>query len=328
MPGVRGVGATLLLAALLEAVPVRAQVFEVRAERVVDRKAVFATVESVDRAVARTRIAGTVVRLEVDEGDEVEAGQIIARVEDPKLALRLAALDAGIRALEAQLELARTELARTRELRKRNAVPQARLDQAEAQFRTVRANLAAKRAERRVVEEQLAEGEVPAPRSGRVLRVHVTRGSYVLPGEPVADIALQHYVLRVRLPERHARFLRPGDRVWIGPRGLGPGAPVGEGVVVKVYPELEGGRVVADIDAAGLGAYFVGERARIEIAAGTRTVYLVPPAYVGTRFGVDYVRLENGREVIVQRGITRDGRIEILAGLHEGDRLVPVEVRP
>ncbi len=319
---------TLVAALVLAAATARGQVYEVRAERVVDRKAVFATVESVDRTLARSRIAGTVVRLEVDEGDQVEAGQLLAQVEDPKLKLRLAAIDAGIAALEAQLELARTELQRTRELRRRNAVSQARLDQAEAQFRTVRAQLAARRAERRVLEEQLAEGAVLAPQSGRVLRVRVTRGSYVMPGEVVAEIALQHYVLRARLPERHARFLASGQRVWIGPRGLGPGEPVGEGVVVKVYPELDGGRVVADIDAAGIGEYFVGERARIEIATGTRTVFLVPPAYIGTRYGVDYVRLENGREVIVQRGMTRDGRIEILAGLHEGDRLVPVEVRP
>jgi len=316
----------VLTVALAPAVPARAApVLEVRPVEVQDRKAVFATVESLDRALARGRIAGTVVELAVDEGDRVVKGQVLARVEDPKIALRLQALDARIRALEAQLELARTELERARELRQRNALPQARLDEAEAQFRTVSANLAATRAERKVVEEELAEGAVPAPDSGRVLRVRVTEGSYVMPGEVIAELAVERYVLRARLPERHARFVREGDRVWIGPRGLGPGDPVGEGRIVKVYPELEAGRVVVDVLADGIGEYFVGERARIEIETGTRTVFLVPPEYIRTRFGVDFVKLENGREVVVQRGITRGGRVEILAGLQAGDRIVPWE---
>src|SRR5271166_1605338 len=41
-------------------------------------------------------------------------------------------------------------------------------------------------AERAVIEQQLAEGDVLAPTSGRVLKVPVTPGTVVLPGEPVA----------------------------------------------------------------------------------------------------------------------------------------------
>ncbi len=302
-----------------------AEPFVVEPVIVADRKAVFATVESVERTVARSRIGGTVDALGIDEGDRVEAGELLARVVDPKLARELAAVDAEIRALEAQLELARTELARARELRKRGAIPQARLDQAEASFRVVRGQLAAARAKRQLVEERVAEGDVLAPATGRVLDVRVTAGTVVMPGEVIAEIALEQYILRARLPERHARFIAEGDTVWIGPRGLGPGAPVGEGRVIKVYPALEAGRVVVDIEARGLGSYFVGERARIELETGSRRVFLVPPEYIGQRFGVDYVRLESGEEIVVQRGLARDGRIEILAGLRAGDRLVVPE---
>lgn len=307
------IGAPMIAAAPLEVQPIA----------VADSKAVFATVEPVDRTVARSRIAGTVVELAVNEGSRVEAGETIARVEDPKLSSELAAIDAQIRALEAQRSLAATELERARELRARQAIPQARLDEAEASFRVVEGNLAAKRAERAVVEQRIREGAVAAPRSGRVLHVRVTTGSYVLPGEPIAEIAVERYLLRARLPERHARFVRPGDQVRIGPRGLGPGEPVGLGRIVEVYPELEAGRVVVDIEADGLGDYFVGERARIEIQTGSRSVVLIPPDYLQTRFGVDFVKLADGREVVVQRGLERDGQIEILAGLRAGDRIVP-----
>lgn len=317
----------LLLAGLAHLPDAAAQTLRVEPAEVADYKAVFATVESLDRASARTRIAGTLVELAVEEGDAVEAGEVIAKVEDPKLGLELAALDAQIRALEAQRALAATELERARELRRRQAVPQARLDEAEANFRVVEANLAAMRAQRRVVEERLAEGAVLAPRVGRVLSVPVTAGMVAMPGEIVAELAVEPWLLRARLPERHARFVRVGQRVRIGQRGLGPGEPVGEGRIVKVYPELEAGRVVVDIEAAGLGDYFVGERARIEIEADRRTVFVIPPDYVFSRYGVDHVRLADGREVVVQRGLPRDGGVEILSGLIAGDVLVPPGAR-
>ncbi len=309
----------------LHAVAVAAEVFVVRPTEVTDRKIVFATVESVDRTVARARITGTLEELAVDEGDKVAEGQVLARIEDPKLRLEQIAIEAQIKALEADRELARIELERARTLRQRNAVPQARLDEALANFRVIEARIAAEEARRDVVLQQLEEGKVRAPVDGRVLEVHVTEGTVMLPGEVVADIATEHYILRARLPERHARFVAEGDTVWIGARGLASDETVGEGRIVKVYPELEAGRVVVDIEASGIGSYFVGERARVAVDTGERSVFLVPPEYVGQRYGVDYVILESGEEVIVQRGMKRDGELEILAGLETGDRLLPVE---
>ncbi len=302
-----------------------AEPFLVQPVEIVDRKIVFATVESVDRTVARTRIAGTLEELAVDEGDAVVEGQVLARIEDPKLRLEQIAVEAQIEALEADRELARIELDRARTLRQRNAVPQARVDEALANFRVIEARIAAERARREVILQQLEEGKVRAPVDGRVLEVRVTEGTVMLPGEVVAEIATERYILRARLPERHARFVAEGDTVWIGARGLATGEPVGRGRIVKVYPELDSGRVVVDIEASGIGSYFVGERARVAVDTGTRSVFLVPPAYVGQRFGVDYVVLESGEEVIVQRGMMRDGRLEILAGLEAGDRLRPVD---
>ncbi|MFW5832880.1 MAG: biotin/lipoyl-binding protein [Pseudomonadota bacterium] len=82
--------------------PALAEPFEVTTRSVADYRPVFGTVESVDRAEARVRIAGTLQTLEVAEGDEVERGQELARVVDDKLALELQALDTSLRALDAQ----------------------------------------------------------------------------------------------------------------------------------------------------------------------------------------------------------------------------------
>jgi len=66
-----------------------------------DRKAVFATVESVDVILARSRLSGTVAKLLVDEGSPVKAGQIIARIVDEKIAFQIKSLNARVQSLMA-----------------------------------------------------------------------------------------------------------------------------------------------------------------------------------------------------------------------------------
>lgn len=297
-----------------------------------DLKAVFATVESVNTIRARARIAGTVAELAVVEGDAVTRGRVLATVRDPKFALQINALDARIQSLQAQVRQAQTDIERVRQLRLTGSASQQRLDDAQTGLDVVLAQLAAQRAERAVVEEQQREGAVTAPVAGRVLKVEVVDGAVVMPGEPVATIATETYVLRLRLPERHARFLKIGDPVLVGARGLGDrteGAEVlRRGHVRLVYPELTNGQVVADAEVADLGNFFVGERVRVFVATGTRETVVVPAGYLYRRFGLDYARLAEGGEVVVQTGQPvperpdAPGGIEVLSGLRPGDVLI------
>ncbi|WP_448190956.1 efflux RND transporter periplasmic adaptor subunit [Azospirillum sp. sgz301742] len=299
-----------------------------------DLKAVFATVESVHETRARARIAGTVADLRITEGDRVAAGQVIATVRDPKLPLQRAALDARIQSLDAQQRQAEAELTRARALRASGTGTQQRLDDAQTALDVVRAQAAAMKAERAVIEQQLQEGEVLSPTGGRVLRVEVIGGAVVMPGEPVATLAMDTYVLRLRLPERHARFIRVSDPVMVGGRGLATApepAELRRGHVTQVYPEMAGGQVVADAEVAGLGDFFVGERVRVYVATGTRDAIIIPPDYVARRLGADFVRLADGTEAPVQVGgvvpalAGRGGGLEILSGLRPGEAIVRPE---
>ena len=79
-------------------------------------------------------------------------------------------------------------------------------------------------------------------------------------------------------------------------------------------------RDVAAVD--GLGDFFVGERTRVYVATGKRDALVVPADLVYRRYGVSYVKLKDGTEVVVQPGLPVDGGIEILSGLNEGDAVV------
>lgn len=288
-----------------------------------DLKSVFATVESRYIADARARIGGTIRGLVVDEGSAVTAGQRIATIRDPKLRLRIAAVDARLGARKAEHELAILERNRIRKLRRNGTVSQAQLDEVTTKLAVVRGEMAALAAERAVIAEEQSEGDVLAPSNGRVLKIHVTNGSVVQPGDRIATVTVDAYLLRLRLPERHARFIKTGDKVLIGPRGMQIGrADLRVGRVERVYPRLDNGRVVADVNVPGLGNFFVGERVRAYVRTGKRLAIVIPADFIQRRSGVAFARLKNGREIVVQPGLPTDGGIEILSGLNPGDELI------
>ena len=209
------------------------------------------------------------------------------------------------------------------ELQKRGVSAQVQVDAAKTALDVAGRTLDAMRSDRDVIAQQMKEGAVLAPGAGRVLKVPVAEGSVIMPGETVATIAENHFILRLQLPERHARFMRAGDVVQIGARGLSEdGAKRARAGCVVVYPEIEGGRVIADVEVPGLGDYFVGERTRVYVNTGDRQAILVPSSYVYRRAGVDYVKLADGGETVVQRGAPRDTDAEILSGLKDGDEIV------
>lgn len=294
-----------------------------------DEKAVFATVEATNIVPARARIGGTVAELSVKDGDEVRQGQVVATVGDDKLSLQMKSLDAQIAGLEAQVAQADTDLTRAKDLFSRGTIPKTRLDEAQTAFNVSSNTLKARTAERSVIQQQVTEGKVLAPTAGRVLTVPVTTGTVVLAGEVMATIAEKNFVLRLRVPERHAAHMKAGDTIRVDGNELGANGAT-FGTVKLVYPQIQDGRVVADATVAGLGDYFVGERIRVWVAAGERESVVIPASFVTTRFGVDYVHLRQGGAVVdvpVQRGRAQPrpdmpDALEILSGLKAGDNLV------
>lgn len=306
------------------------QEFTAKLGAVDDLKAVFATVESVRVATARTRIGGTISELLVTEGTPVERGQRIALVTDPKLRLQIEALESRIQSLEAQRANAKAAYDRVRELWQSGTVAKARYDEAETNLNVATRQLAAMRSERDVVSQQQVEGAVLAPSEGRVLKVNVTRGTNVQAGDVVATLTAEAYILRMQLPERHARYIHEGQSVLVGHRGLGATAqpsadPTRAGRIRQVYPEMEQGRVMADVEVAGLGNYFVGERVPVYVSTGTRQTFVVPADLLFLRYGVTYARLKGVGDTVVQVGQPIEGNVEVLSGLTDGDVLVGPE---
>ena len=82
----------------------RGTTFTVALQDVDDLKSVYATVHSKDLIEARVRTPGTIASLKVVIGASVVPGQVMALVADPKIALKIRALDAQIVAIQSRME--------------------------------------------------------------------------------------------------------------------------------------------------------------------------------------------------------------------------------
>ena len=286
-------------------------------------EAVYGRIESRDRLPARARLGGTLVSLTVAEGDSVTAGQLLARIVDDKIGFQLSALDAQLAALTAQFDNAKTELARGEDLLARGVTTVQRLDALRTQVDVLWGQIAAQQGQRRVLEQQAAEGDVLAPVAGRVLDVPVAAGAVVMPGEAVATIGGGGTFLRLAVPERHAAFLKQGDGI-----GIETAAGATQGTLARIYPQIENGRVIADVEVPGLSDAFVDARVLVRLPVAERMTLLVPPGAVRQVSGLDFVTvLENGaphaRAVVLGQSHDIDGQpmTEVLSGLNAGDVL-------
>jgi len=317
----------LLAAALVLAVlPVAAQADDLvlQPTQVREWKAVYGRIEARTQIPARARLGGTLVSLGVTEGDEVTAGQVLAKIVDDKIDFQLSASDAQLQALNAQLENAQAELKRGEELLSRGVTTAQRQDSLRTQVDVLAGQIAANRAERQVIAEQAAEGAVLAPIAGRVLSVPVVAGAVIQPGEVVATVGGGGFFLRIAVPERHAAFLQEGADIQIE-----TAAGNATGKLAKIYPLIENGRVVADVEVQGLPDKFVDARVLVRLPVAVRSALMVPVAAVITRSGLDFVTVAGGnapvlRTVVLGQPQDIDGKpmVEIMSGLAAGDHVV------
>jgi RND family efflux transporter MFP subunit len=313
-----------LIAAVLMAGPTWAGSLTLTQTTLTDWKAVYGQVEARETVPARARIGGVVQSLSVREGDLVTTGQQIAVVHDEKIAFQIAALDAQLEALHAQLATAETELERGQALVDRGVATVQRLDQLRTTVDVARGQIAATEAQRAIAVQQGAEGQVLAPGDGRVLTVPATLGGVIVPGEPVATIGGGGFFLRLAIPERHAGSLSEGSEIRISAAGT-----ESIGTIAKIYPQIENGRVISDVEVDGLDTAFVNARVLVRLPVGDRNALLVPKDAVVTRFGLDFVVTQEGEEtteraVVLGETSTLDGTefVEVLTGLKTGDVVI------
>lgn len=278
--------------------------------------------EPFQRATLSTKLTGTVVAVLVREGDVVEEGQPLVRIDARDLTAKAAQASASIADAEANHREALAHAARIHALYADSAATKAQLDAAETGL--ARAAAAVRVAQGASAELGAVSGYaiVRAPFAGVVTRRFVDPGAFAAPGAPL--VAVQD-VARLRIVVNAApdavRSLRRGMLITAAIEEHTVRATV-EGVVPADAGNLYTvNAVVPNADRTLLA----GSTATIALPLGTRAALLVPSAALrreGDLTGV-IVRTASGDDLRwVRVGRTSNGVVEVTSGLRAGEQIV------
>ena len=152
-----------------------------------------------DRVSVSAKILGRVDTLLVDEGDTVQEGEVIARLDDSDLQAQLGQAQAAMRLAEENRALAdvvlsgaTTDFQRMKTQFRSGVVSQEQFDHAQTELQTAearigiaRAQVESARAQLHLVQIQLKNTVILAPMSGAISRRWVLPGDVVQPGQPI-----------------------------------------------------------------------------------------------------------------------------------------------
>jgi len=110
---------------------------------------------------------------------------------------------------------------------------------------------------------------------------------------------------------------------------IGGDVDASDGTLSKIYPQIEEGRVIADVEVGQLDDTFVGARVLVRLPVGEREAMMVPASAVATRNGLDFLEVQSGGETYSRtvvpgtvRNVDGEQMIEILSGLASDDVVV------
>lgn len=269
-----------------------------------------------ERVEMRSELDGVVERVQFDDGEPVQAGQLLANISTAQLRVRR---DQA----RADLALASSTYERERSLHANKLLTDAQVEQSRTRRELAEYTL-------RLAEIELEKSSVNAPIAGTVKTRAVSRGEFVNKGQLIAEI-LDIGTVRAlfNVPEREMRYLRPGRRVEVTLEALPGETFAGVVRLVGLEADLKTRTFPVEVEVDNAQARLrPGMLARVNVALERYEKQLLVPRYA-------ILERENGRIVYVAQdgkaqerrieiGASADGQVQVLKGLLPGELLIVV----
>lgn len=300
-------------------------------------------VEPREKVELKSKLAGEVVAVRVDEGDRVRKGDVLVALDPTDFEREVAAVEAELERARAAIDFARVTLARKRRAVEERVMASAELDVSEHELRT-------RLAERRMLEVRLGAARdrvrytrIAAPMDGTVIQRATEVGEVVVPGvqatlngKPLLTIAdLSVLVVKVDLNQIDVAKVRLGALASVTFDAL-PGKTL-SAKITRVAPastrpsekDLEVFPVEAELLTAD-EAIKPGMTADVRIALEQRADVILLPieAVVKSEGRTQVTRMLDAdggprtEQVDVTLGARNDRELELVSGLNAGDRVL------
>lgn len=298
------------------AVPAGANPVVVRMVESASRVEVAGTTASEQRINLSARLSAYVQEVRVSAGDAVTNGQLLVALDDRELREQLTAAESQFKQAEAEYTRA------TQLFEKAAATEQARMA-AEAGYEDAKARLQQARV-------MLGYTRIVSPIDGVVTDRRIEAGDLAAPGQVLLAVYdARRMRLEAPVPVRLIPRFALGQALELRIEGApGPVKGTVREIVSEVDPLTRTQKVKVGIADPGLrllpGAYggvWVDGDVRKTLWAPAKAVYRVGQQ--------EFVQVVVGGRAIrraVKTGVTRDGQVEVLSGLEDGDAILPEPV--
>ena len=285
-----------------------------------------------DEPVGIAGAGGRVIKVLVDAGSWVRAGQILAVIDRSVQTQQAAQQAAQIEAAKAQAALAQSDYDRAIALQGRGFISKAEIDAkkasrdaAYAQVRVAQAQLGATRA-------QIGQLNVVAPTTGLILSRNVELGQVVSSGSGALFRMAEagQMEMRAQLSQQDLAYVHVGMPAQVTPIGSTQSAV---GNVWQVAPVIDPQSRLGEVRIAVpyTQAMRPGGYAQAKITAGATTAPVLPQSAVLSDDKGNYVYIVNGKNQVERRDITigtvNEGGVTIASGL-SGDEAVVLSAGP
>ena len=272
-------------------------------------------------------VSGRVVEIIADVGDEVKAGDILARIDSEKYNLQLTQAKAEIARINALLINKEMDLQRAEKLFKDKLVSKGMMDKTKADFDALTEQMNAADAQLRNARRVIEETNIKAPIDSEVANKYIDTGDYVQPGKIVYELVdTRNLKVNLSFPEYLSPKLKKGLEVRI----TSPTDPneVVVSSIKDIKPNIDARNksLTTIIDFENPGTWLPGASSSATVIFSKfENAIVVPQISVVRRSIGEVIYVVNGdvvKETPVKTGLRKEGYIQILEGITMEDEIV------
>ncbi|MBT1449949.1 efflux RND transporter periplasmic adaptor subunit [Glaciecola sp. XM2] len=172
--------------------------------------------QSADQSTISFEIPGVIESVDVNLGDKITRGQLLASIDDKVFKLAVEQRKGQLSEANARLTEARIDFERKSQLFERNAISKAEVDVAKARFDSLQDQVNIARTQVEIAQEDLADTRLIAPFSGSVAQRHVEPSQQVTPSTGVLTIHGSNSLeAALFVPESLINDIQPGQKVKV-----------------------------------------------------------------------------------------------------------------
>jgi membrane fusion protein (multidrug efflux system) len=293
--------------------PLTVEGFVVEERAISDQVEVPGSLMPAEETQLKTEVSGRVVLLNIDEGSDVKKGTLLLKLFDQDL-------QAQLKKLQVQLQIAAKTEERQRELLQINGISQQDYDLSTLSVENLKADILA-------VQIAISKTEIRAPYAGKLGLRNVSLGAYLSPNEVVTTLRqVETLKLEFSVPEKYAKEIREGAlinfRVDGGNNTHGARVIATESGVDQATRTLRVRARVDEKDAELVPGIFA--KVRLQLGKSANALMIPTQAVVPQARTKEVIvfRKDSAQFIPVETGIRDSVFVQIVQGLKVGDTVV------